>query len=130
KRFDYAFRNYIENWAFKHPQPWDFFNAMSNASGEDLGWFFKGWIMNNWTNDQAVESIDYVNGDAANGAIITLLNIGKIPMPVNLKISYKDGTSNTVKLPVEIWMTGPEYVYHTNSTAEIAAVEIDPEHLV
>lgn len=35
-RFDYAFRQYIEHWAFKHPTPVDFFRSMENAAGEDL----------------------------------------------------------------------------------------------
>lgn len=129
-RFDYAFKIYIKRWAFKHPQPWDFFNTMSNASGEDLGWFFKGWFMKNWSNDQAVESIDYVNGNPEDGAEITLLNKGEMPMPVTLKIIEKNGQSKTVKLPVEIWMTGAEYVYNYDSTSKITSVEIDPEHLV
>lgn len=129
-RFDYALRTYIKRWAYKHPQPWDFFNTMSDAAGEDLGWFFKGWFMKNWTIDQAVESINYVNGSPENGSEITLLNKGEIPMPVNLEITQKNGQSKTVKLPVEIWNTGPEYVYHFDSTSKITSVEIDPEHLV
>lgn len=128
-RFDYAFRTYIKEWAYKHPQPWDFFNAMSNASGEDLGWFFRGWFMKNWAIDQAVESIDYIDDNYKNGATITLLNKAKMPMPVTLKIDFKNGHSKTVKLPVEIWMTGAKYVYHLDSDTEISAVEIDPEHL-
>ncbi len=39
ERFDYAFRNYIDKWAYKHPTPWDFFRTMENASGENLSWF-------------------------------------------------------------------------------------------
>jgi aminopeptidase N len=34
-RFDYAFRQYIKNWAFKHPTPIDFFRSMDNGTGED-----------------------------------------------------------------------------------------------
>src|SRR5699024_12789246 len=53
------------------------------------------------------------------------------PMPVNLQINYVDGQSKTISLPVEIWMTGPEYVYHAaDSDAKIASVVIDPKHLV
>ncbi|RYF77393.1 MAG: M1 family peptidase, partial [Chitinophagaceae bacterium] len=40
-RFDRAFREYIANWAYKHPTPWDFFRTMENAAGEDLGWFWR-----------------------------------------------------------------------------------------
>lgn len=130
KRFDYAFKTYINRWKFKHPQPWDFFNTMSNASGEDLGWFFRGWFMHNWKNDQGVKSIEYVDDDATKGAKITLMNYGKMAMPVLLQINFADGSVKNVRLPVEIWMTGPEYVYHVASTSKIRSVIIDPEHLV
>src|SRR5205085_7899627 len=43
-RFDYAFKKYIDAWAFKHPTPYDFFNCMNNAAGEDLNWFWKQWF--------------------------------------------------------------------------------------
>lgn len=130
ERFDRALQTYISRWAYKHPQPWDFFNTMSNVSGEDLGWFFKGWFMENWSIDQSVESIDYNNDDYKNGATITLLNRGKMPMPVQLQINYTDNTSEIIHLPVEIWMTGAEYVYHLESDKEIDFVEIDPDKLV
>jgi hypothetical protein len=44
ERFDNAFRAYIKNWAYKHPQPSDFFNAMENGAGENLNWFWRGWF--------------------------------------------------------------------------------------
>ena len=44
-RFDYAFKEYIKRWAFKHPTPYDFFKTMEDASGEDLSWFWRGGSM-------------------------------------------------------------------------------------
>ncbi|GAA4280565.1 hypothetical protein GCM10022260_09860 [Gaetbulibacter aestuarii] len=129
-RFDYAFKTYIKRWAFKHPAPWDFFNTMNSVSGEDLTWFWKGWFMNNWKLDQAIEGVDYVDGDPSKGALIKLLNKYKMPMPVTLKITDENNTTKTVKLPVEIWMTGPEYVYNYPSNSRIVSVEIDPNHEV
>ncbi len=129
-RFDYAFKQYIDRWAFKHPQPWDLFNTLSSAAGEDLGWFFKGWFMNNWAIDQAVESVDYVNGDYTKGATITLANLEKLPMPIDLQVNFDDQTSQLVHLPVEIWVTGSTYVYPLNSSKKISSVVIDPNHLV
>ncbi len=40
ERFDNAFKSYIETWAYKHPQPGDFFNHMENVAGENLSWFW------------------------------------------------------------------------------------------
>ena len=74
ERFDFAFRTYINRWAFKHPQPKDFFRTMNEASGEDLTWFWREWVYNNWTLDQAVTTVAYVNQDPAQGALITVEN--------------------------------------------------------
>ncbi len=64
-RFDYAFKEYIKRWAYKHPTPWDFFRTMDNVAGEDLSWFWKAWFMENYKFDQAIASVTYDNNDAA-----------------------------------------------------------------
>lgn len=42
--FDSAFKTYSKRWAFRHPEPADFFRTMEDASGEDLDWFWRGWF--------------------------------------------------------------------------------------
>ncbi len=42
--FDFAFKQYAEKWAFKHPMPSDFFRTMEDASAVDLDWFWRGWF--------------------------------------------------------------------------------------
>ena len=42
--FDFAFREYCRRWAFKRPEPADFFRSMEDASGVDLDWFWRGWF--------------------------------------------------------------------------------------
>ena len=59
ERFDWAFRRFIRDWAFRHPSPSDFFRAMESAGGEDLSWFWRGWYFNNWTLDLAVKGVAY-----------------------------------------------------------------------
>ena len=41
---DDAFRTYSATWAFKRPNPADFFRIMEDVSGEDLDWFWRGWF--------------------------------------------------------------------------------------
>ncbi len=55
--FDHAFKTYAQRWAFKHPNPADFFRTMEDASGIDLDWFWRGWF---YTNDHVDVSIDTV----------------------------------------------------------------------
>jgi hypothetical protein len=128
KRFDYAFRSYIKRWAFKHPTPWDFFHTMENVGGEDLGWFWRGWILNNWNLDQGIKDVKYVNNDPAKGALITLENLEEMAMPVVLAIQQENGRSDTVTLPAEIWQKGSEWTFNFPSVTKIKSVIIDPSH--
>jgi hypothetical protein len=117
ERFDYAFHNYIQQWAFKHPTPTDFFRAMNNASGEDLNWLWKGWFYTTWKLDQAISKVEYVDGKPENGIYITLVNKEKLAMPVDLKITQTGGKTETIHLPVEIWQRD----------ATIESVVLDPD---
>lgn len=55
--FDRSFKEYAQRWAFKHPQPADFFRTMEDASAVDLDWFWKGWF---YTTDHVDQSVDDV----------------------------------------------------------------------
>src|SRR5690606_4038726 len=97
KIFDEAFKGYIKTWAYKHPQPTDFFNYMENATGEDLNWFWKSWFYTNGNVDLAIDTVE----KKANGTHITFLNNGEIPMPVVFEVTFEDGSKETKKLPYE-----------------------------
>ena len=127
ERFDYAFKNYIKKWAFKHPRPIDFFNAMESAAGDDLDWFWKSWFYGTGNIDQAVTKIDYYKGLPKNGALITVENLGEVPMPVVLQLTDANGKNYTYKLPAEVWMRGNSTVYKTDTTLKIVKATIDPE---
>jgi hypothetical protein len=129
-RFDYAFRTYIRQWAYKHPSPTDFFRTMNNAAGEDLNWFWKGWYVKKWTLDQVVTQVNYVDDNPAKGSIITLENKNQLVMPVTLKITQTNGKSETVKLPVEIWRTSGIYQLRYSSTEKIESVVVDPDKML
>ncbi|MGG9962608.1 M1 family metallopeptidase [Ferruginibacter sp. SUN106] len=124
-RFDYAFRTYINRWAFKHPTPWDFFRTMENAAGEDLAWFWKAWFLENYRLDQSIVSVKYEKDIAANGAIVTIANLDEMAMPVNISYETKSGTKGTLKLPVEIWNNTAIWKVKLPTTEELKTVEID-----
>src|SRR5678810_535001 len=111
-RFDYAFKKYIERWAYKHPSPDDFFRTMYNEAGEDLSWFWKEWFYNNWQLDLAVQSVSYSNGDATNGVDITIVNLQKMAMPFSLEVVLNDGNKQDVQLPVETWLQSSTHHLH------------------
>lgn len=126
ERFDAAFREYVSRWAFKHPTPWDFFHTMENVGGEDLGWFWRSWVLNTWKLDQGVKSVKYVKEKPANGAEITIENLQKMPMPVTILVKETNGKEHTINLPVEIWQRGPEWTFGVPTTSEIKEVILDP----
>jgi hypothetical protein len=127
ERFDMAFKEYIRRWAFKHPSPWDFFHTIENVSGEDLGWFWRGWVLNNWKLDVAVREVRYKKGDVANGVEVTIENLEKMVMPVNVKVIETNGTEHILSLPVEIWQRGAKWTFDVPTTSEIKQVSVDPE---
>ena len=126
-RFDYAFKTYIDRWAYKHPTPWDFFKTMDNVSGEDLSWFWKGWFIENYRLDQTVVAVDYENSDPANGALVTIANLDQMAMPVILAYETINGKKGTLKLPVEIWNNATSKKIKLPTTEKLQTVTIDPE---
>ncbi|MFI2743702.1 M1 family metallopeptidase [Zhouia sp. PK063] len=129
-KFNYAFRSYIKNWAFKHPKPEDFFKTMENYSGEDLTWFWNGWYAHNWQLDQAAVAITYTKDDAKNGAVLTVENKDQMVMPMPLKITESNGKVHTFTIPVEIWQNGAQAKINIPSTSKIKEVVIDPDHVL
>jgi len=126
-RFDYAFRNYIHKWAYKHPQPDDFFRCMDNAAGEDLSWFWKGWFYNNLQLDLELVSANYVDNDPKKGISVTIANLEQMAMPFNLEVKLKDGSTQRIKVPVEAWLQNSMITVNVPTTSEATKVTIDPD---
>ncbi|MCU0389986.1 MAG: M1 family metallopeptidase [Thermoflexibacter sp.] len=57
--FDYAFKEYARRWAFKHPEPADFFRTMEDASAMDLDWFWRGWFFTTEAVDISLDSVSF-----------------------------------------------------------------------
>ncbi|MET0635982.1 MAG: M1 family metallopeptidase [Chitinophagaceae bacterium] len=130
ERFDMAFREYVKRWAFKHPTPWDFFHTIENLTGEDLSWFWREWVFNNWKLDQTVKAVKYIKNIPANGSDITLENLQKMAMPVTVLVKESNGKEHRINLPVEVWQRGPEWTFSVETTSEVTEVVLDPENLL
>ena len=128
ERFDYAFKQYVKRWAFKHPTPFDFFRNMEDASGEDLGWFWKGWFYENYKLDQSVKEVQYIEQNPTKGAIISIENLEQWAMPVEVEIEESDGMKLRVKLPVEIWQKDSKWSFKVPTHKTIKSVTIDPDN--
>jgi hypothetical protein len=123
ERFDHAFREYLSAWAFRHPGPADFFRLMRDASGMDLDWFWRSWVLGTDRLDQAVERIAPESGGVT---AIVLVNRGTMVMPAELRLEYRDGQADTFRLPVDMWNQGPRFTYRVRSGRTVVAAELDP----
>lgn len=133
---------YYNQWRFKHPNPNDFVRVAEKQSGMELDWFKEYWI-------NSTKTIDYGVGDIAvkeGNTLITIRRIGKMPMPVDVLLTFKDGSKELHYLPLSLmygekpaedatprtvheeWKwTHPEYAFATSrGIQEIKSIEIDP----
>ena len=127
-RFDYAFSNYIHKWAYKHPQPDDFFKSMDNGAGEDLSWFWRGWFFNNLNLDLALVNVKYAGKDPKDGILVTVANKEAMAMPFAVEAKLKNGTKLRIKLPVETWLQNKAITFTMPTTTEVESVTVDPDN--
>ncbi len=97
--FKKSLHEYMARWHGKHPIPWDYFNSMSSAAGQDLNWFFNNWFFTNNYIDLALDQVT----KTAQGPAVTVRNIGGFAVPVTLKVTYADGSSETVHQSPAVW---------------------------
>ncbi len=120
-----AHHELIERWQYKHPYPWDIFNTIEDVTGRDLSWFWSAWYYETWTLDQAVTDLS----SDGNGYTITIEDLGNVPMPVYLEITYDDGSVSNKNIDVDHWLKGYRTKQiHIQSESEIVRIEIDPEN--
>ncbi|MCA8973553.1 MAG: M1 family metallopeptidase [Planctomycetes bacterium] len=112
-----AMREYTAAWAFKHPSPWDFAFFMSNALGQDLGWFWYYWLWTTESVEGSIEGVEVVGNDT----VVTVRQAGQMPSPVVLRVEFAaagpapepmanavmqpDGAA-IVTWPVDVWFDG------------------------
>jgi hypothetical protein len=96
---------------------------MDNEAGEDLSWFWRGWFYNNWSLDQSVQQVSI----ADNKATITIANLDKLVMPTIVQLTFNNGTTQRIQLPVETWFQHTSYTFSVPLTMGVTAVTIDPD---
>ncbi|HEY0036649.1 MAG TPA: M1 family metallopeptidase [Longimicrobium sp.] len=119
-----TYRNYARTWAFKHPKPWDFFNAFNAGAGRNLDWFWSTWYAEAWSLDQAIAGVV----DEGGNTTIAVEDRGSAPMPARLLITRQNGSTERREVPVETWLSGARTARVTVPAAgsPVVRVEIDP----
>ncbi len=124
-------KKYFTDFSFKHPTPNDIKRTAEKVSGIQLDWY-----LNYWT--QTTSTIDYAVAEVTNNGV-TLKNKSRMPMPLDVKVTYTDGTTEDFYIPLRMmygqkptnstvkkdwsWVA-PSYSFKTTKT--IKSVEIDP----
>lgn len=120
--FDRAMRVYMEQWHGKHPQPWDFFNSINAAAGQDLDWFWHDWFFTQGYIDYAMGPVTPTDG----GYLVTVRNVGGMYAPFDLVLRYRDGTAQRVHQTPALWRRGGrEAVLRVETTGTIASVAVE-----
>ncbi len=140
---DKTLLNYYNTWKFKHPNANDFTRVAEKTSGIQLQWFKEYWVNSTKTVDYGLNDIQA--GDK--GAILSIQRVGKMPMPVEVYVTYKDGSSETHYIPLDLMLSGkkaeaanwithaewkwtaPTYTFEISKPiSQLKAIEIDPSY--
>jgi hypothetical protein len=134
---------YYKQWRFKHPNASDFFKIAETVSDQKLDWYKEYWCSTTKKIDYAIDSLWEEDGLTK----IRIKKLGQMPMPIDVKINYKDGSTEMHYMPLNIqygqkpnenekeirvvhepWRwTHPTYTFETKKPlATILKVEIDP----
>ena len=97
--FTKALHYYIEQWRGKHPIPYDFFNCMNTGSGKNLNWFWKQWFFDDGVPDLAIQKVIAQSGKY----VITIEKKGHKPVPVDLVLTFTDGTTTKLHRSIAVW---------------------------
>ncbi len=134
---------YYNQWRFKHPDANDFMRVAEKTSGLQLDWYKEYWVNSTKTIDYAIDSL----WDDGGKTRLRLSRVGLVPMPVDLQLTFKDGTKELHYIPLDLmygekpaedpslprkvydaWKwTNPVYIIETNhKLLDITVAEIDP----
>jgi aminopeptidase N len=86
---------YYRGWHFKHPNVNDFIQVAEKTSGMKLDWYREYWVNTTKTIDYGIDSL-WVEGGKTK---IRLINRGKIPMPIDMELTFKDGSKEMHYVP-------------------------------
>ncbi len=91
-------KRYYDEWKFKHPTPNDFIRVAEKVSGAELDWYLMDWTQTLNVIDYAVKNVT-AEGDNTR---VTLERIGNMPMPLDITVTYEDGTRELIYIPLQM----------------------------
>ncbi|MBP9873525.1 MAG: M1 family peptidase, partial [Haliscomenobacter sp.] len=96
--FDQGLLKYFYTWKMKHPNANDFIRIMEKASGLELDWYKEYFVHTTATIDYGVKSVEESDGKT----LVTLERAGRMPMPLDVVVTYTDGAKEVVTIPLQM----------------------------
>ena len=138
ENLDKTLRRYYEEFKFKHPTPNDFKRVAEKVSDLELEWYLNEWTRTPHKIDYGID-VSLLEIER----VITLKRKARIPMPIEVVVSYEDGSSNMYYIPndllqgyktfkndvylMEPWnWASTEYEFEVQGNKKVVKVEIDP----
>lgn len=119
--FKKALHEYMDRWHSKHPIPHDFFYTFNNVAGENLDWFWIPWFYERGYADLAIKDVIINEGTYKT----TVYKEGMLPVPVVLKYTFEDGTSEEVNRSINVWKGGnKECVVEYKPSKKVARIDL------
>lgn len=141
---DKGLLRYYSEWKMQHPNANDFIRVMEKVSGLELDWYKEYFVNMTATIDYGIKEATVAEDSSA---VVVLERIGRMPMPLDVLITYKDGKQELIHIPLQImrghkasenpsqpfqvaadwdWVN-PEYALRLQvPLTQIATIEIDP----
>jgi Peptidase family M1 domain len=95
---DKILQEYYNKWRFKHPGVNDLMRVAEEVSGLKLDWYKEYFVNSTKTIDYAIDSLWEEGGVSK----IRIKRIGKMPMPVDLQLTFKDGSTEMHYVPLNL----------------------------
>ena len=91
-------KRYFSEWKFKHPTPDDFIRIAEKVSNIELDWYLTDWTQTTNTIDYSIKNVT-TDGTKTK---VTLERIGLMPMPIDLYVTYEDGSQESFYIPLQM----------------------------
>ena len=138
ENLDKTLKRYYEEFKFKHPTPNDFKRVAEKVSDLELEWYLNEWTRTPHKIDYGID-ISSLESER----VITLKRKARIPMPIEVVVSFEDGSSDLYYIPndllhgyksfnKEVYLMEPwnwvstEYEFVVEGNKKIIKIEIDP----
>ena len=128
-------KKYFADFSFKHPKPVDIIRTAERITDFELDWYLIDFAQTTNTIDYKVVSV--------NDKTITLERVGLMPMPIDVTVSYVDGSTEDFYIPLQMmrgekptsatiiddWAWAmPTYTFDVGKP--VKSVEIDPSQMM